>query len=75
MQLTAQLVGAGDKRITINLPDEQADLQPTLSLDFKAYQRVEGVFKVPANTQLKTLNVRIVQGGSKEPKAQQSLQL
>jgi transposase-like protein len=75
MHITAQLVGANDKRITINLPEEQTELQNALNLDFKAYQRVEGVFKVPANAQLKALNVRIVQPGSKEPKAQQSLQL
>jgi hypothetical protein len=75
MQLTAQLVGANDKRITINLPEEQTELQPTLALDFKAYQRIEGTFKVPANAQLKTLNVRIMQAGAKEPKVQQSLQL
>ncbi len=75
MQITAQLVGANEKRITMNLPEEQTDLQPTLALDFKAYQRVEGTFKVPAGAQLKTLNVRIVQGNAKEPKAQQSLQL
>jgi hypothetical protein len=75
MHITAQLVTTNDKRVTINLPEEQAELQPTLNLDFKAYQRVEGVFKVPANAQLKTLNVRVVQGGSKEPKVQQSLQL
>jgi hypothetical protein len=75
MQLVAQLVGDNNKRITINLPEEQTELQPTLALDFKAYQRVEGTFKVPANAQLKTLNVRIMQAGVKEPKAQQSLQL
>ncbi|MGL5005364.1 MAG: DUF6776 family protein [Casimicrobium sp.] len=75
MHLTAQLVGANDRRITINLPEEQAELQPVLALDFKAYQRVEGTFKVPAGAQLKTLNVRIMQPNSKEPKAQQSLQL
>jgi hypothetical protein len=75
MHLTAQLIGANDKRITINLPEEQADLQPTLALDFKAYQRVEGTFKVPVNAQLKTLNVRIMQAGAKDAKAQQSLQL
>lgn len=75
MQITAQLIGANDKRITINLPDEQADLQPTLTLDFKAFQRIEGSFKVPANAQLKALNVRVTQAGSKEAKVQQSLQL
>jgi hypothetical protein len=75
MQITAQLVGSNDRRITINLPDEQAELQPALNLDFKAYQRIEGTFKVPANAELKSLNVRITQAGSKEPKAQQSLQL
>jgi hypothetical protein len=75
MQITAQLIGANDKRITINLPEEQPELQPMLTLDFKAYQRVEGTFKVPANAQLKTLNVRVTPTGSKEAKVQQSLQL
>ena len=71
----AQLVGDNNRRITVNLPEEQTDLQPILALDFKAYQRVEGTFKVPPGAQLKTLNVRVIQGNAKEPKAQQSLQL
>ncbi len=75
MQLTAQLIGPNDRRITINLPEEQAELQPALALDFKAYQRVEGTFKVPPNAQLKTLSARVTPAGSKEAKAQQSLQL
>ena len=74
MNLTATLV-ADNKRITINLPEEQPDLLPSLGLDFKTYQRVEGLFKVPANAQLKTLVVRVVPVGSTTPRAQQSLQL
>ncbi len=75
VQIQAQLVGENNRRITLNLPEEQTDLQQILTLDFKAYQRVEGTFKVPANAQLKALTVRVLQSGAKEPKAQQSLQL
>lgn len=75
MNLTATIVSSDNKRITINLPEEQPDLLPSLGLDFKTYQRVEGTFKVPANAQLKTLLVRVVPVGSATPRAQQSLQL
>lgn len=74
LSLTATLVN-DNKRIVINLPEEQPDLLPSLGLDFKTYQRVEGLFKVPANAQLKTLLVRVVPTGSATPRAQQSLQL
>ena len=63
------------KRVNINLPDEQPDLLPSLGLDFKTYQRVEGIFKVPENAQLKTLQMRVLPNGSATPKAQQSIQL
>jgi hypothetical protein len=64
-----------NRRITINLPEDQPDLLPSMSLDFKAYQRVQGVFKVPLNSQLKTLHIRVLPAGSATPKAQQSIQL
>jgi len=75
LTLTATLITESNKRVTLNLPDEQADLLPSLGLDFKTYQRVEGLIKVPANAQLKTLVVRVVPNGSATPKTQQSLQL
>ena len=74
MMLTAT-VQTDSKRVNINLPEEQPDLQASLALDFKTYQRVEGIFKVPANAQLKTLQVRVVQSGSTATKATQSIQL
>lgn len=64
-----------NKRVNINLPEEQPDLLPSLGLDFKTYQRVEGIFNVPANAQLKTLQMRVLPTGSATPKAQQSIQL
>ena len=63
------------KRVNISLPEEQPDLLPSLGLDFKTYQRVEGIFKVPANAQLKALQMRVLPSGSATPKAQQSIQL
>jgi len=74
LTLIATIIADG-KRSNINLPDEQPDLIASLALDFKTYQRVEGIFKVPANAQLKTLQMRVIPAGSKEPRAQQSLQL
>ena len=75
LTMVATVVSDGNKRININLPEEQPDLVASLALDFKAYQRVEGIFKVPANAQLKTLQMRVIPAGSKEPRAQQVLQL
>ncbi len=69
------VMDADNKRVNINLPEEQPDLLASLGLDFKTYQRVEGIFKVPANAQLKTLQMRVVPNGSTTPKAQQSIQL
>ena len=76
LSLTATIVMDGDgKRINISLPEEQPALLPSLALDFKTYQRVEGVFNVPANAQLKMLQIRVLPAGSSTPKAQQSIQL
>lgn len=76
LSLTATVVMDSDgKRININLPEEQPSLLPSLMLDFKTYQRVEGVFNVPANAQLKILQLRVLPAGSTTPKAQQSIQL
>ena len=72
--LIASVIADG-KRSNINLPEEQPDLVASLGLDFKTYQRVEGTFKVPANAQLKTLQMRVVPAGSATPRAQQSLQM
>jgi transposase-like protein len=74
LALTATLQ-VDNKRVNLNLPEEQPDLLPLLGLDFKTYQRVEGIFKVPANAQLKTLSVRVLPAGSTAPKATQSIQL
>ncbi len=74
LALIATIITDG-KRTNISLPEEQPDLVASLALDFKTYQRVEGIFKVPANAQLKTLQMRVIPVGSKEPRAQQSLQL
>lgn len=75
MTISATLTTDANKKIVINLPDEQTDTTKSLTLDFKAFQRVEGTFKVPANAQLKSLQVKVVPAGSKDAKTTQSLQL
>ena len=74
LTLVATVITDG-KKSNINLPEEQPDLVASLALDFKTYQRVEGIFQVPANAQLRTLQMRVIPAGSKEPRAQQSIQL
>jgi len=67
---------SGARRITLSLPDEQPDLAPQLALDFKTYQRAEIAFRVPADAELKSIQVRVHAGtGNAPPRAQQTLQL
>ena len=46
LQLTVQLQHDG-KRSTLHLPEDQVDTSPALKLQFKTYQRVEMLIKVP----------------------------
>jgi hypothetical protein len=75
MTIAATIVTDNNKRSTINLPEEQPETTSSLALDFKTFQRVSGTIKVPPNAELKSLQVKIIQAGSKEPKATQALQL
>lgn len=64
LQLQVSLVQAG-KPVQMNLPDAQANPEQAKNwqLDFKQYQRAEGVFTVPAGAQVKSVQVRVLQGG------------
>jgi hypothetical protein len=68
-------VAADGHSATLTLPDDQPDTAAALKLKFKYYQRVEGTFRVPSGSQLKSLQARIVETGQTTPKATQSLNL
>ncbi len=67
---------SGQRRSIITLPDEQPELAASMNLDFKTYQRAEIAFRVPADAELKSVQVRVHAGtGNSPPRVQQTLQL
>ena len=68
-------VAIGGQSSTLTLPDDQPDTASALKLKFKYYQRVEGTFRVPPGSQLKSLQARVVEPGQTAPKATRNLNL
>ncbi len=68
-------VAAGGHNSTLTLPDDQPDTAGALTLKFKYYQRVEGTFRVPPGSQLRSLQARVVEPGQALPKATRNLNL
>jgi hypothetical protein len=60
---------------TMTLPDDQPDSAGTLKLRFKYYQRVEGVLRIPAGAQVRSLTVRAYEAGASAPRATRTLEL
>jgi len=75
-QLTLSASVAGEGRSSVlTLPEDQPETAAALALKFKYYQRVEGTFRVPPGTQLRSLNARVVELGQTAPKATRHLNL
>jgi hypothetical protein len=63
------------QRSLITLPDQQPAMQAALRLNFKYYQRIESVFQVPADAQVKSVQVRVLENNNPSPRVTQSLNL
>jgi hypothetical protein len=74
LSLQAGLVNNGHP-VTLTLPDDQPEAAAALKLKFKYYQRIEGTIRVPAGSQLRTLQARVLETGQPQPKATRSLNL
>ena len=74
LSLSASVVVAGHTSMLI-LPDDQPETAPSLKLQFKYYQRIEGSFRVPPGAQVKSLQARVLEAGQTAPKATRSLNL
>ena len=61
------------KKIVMSLPPEDDHEGKGFKLDFRFYQRVEGTFRVAAGTVVKSMQVRVFENGSKEPKLTQAV--
>lgn len=62
-----------EKALTLTLPPEGEGDAKEFQLRFRFFQRVEGTFKAPPDADVKSLQVRIFENGSKAPKLAQTI--
>ncbi len=70
--ITAQ---QGAQKVVLTLPAENDAKSQQYQLNFKSFQRVEGVFRVEAGTVVKNIQVRVYQNGARTPKLTQSVNI
>ena len=63
------------KRLHIGLPDDQPETAMALRLNFKYYQRIDITIRVPAGATARTLQVRVFQTGTAQPRVTQTVNL
>lgn len=61
LQLVATVLQGG-KTVIVNIPDSTASDSQRLLVSFKYFRRIDGNFTLPANSVLKKLEVRLMQG-------------
>lgn len=74
VQLVVNAVNGNDK-LTVSLPLPADSASPDFQLNFKSFQRVEGVFKLPQGAIVKSVQVRVFQKGLSAPKLVQSVNI
>jgi hypothetical protein len=62
-----------NKKIVMQLPLEGEEADKAYKLNFRFYQRVEGSFRVSPGAVVKSVQVRVFENGSKEPKLTQAV--
>jgi len=73
LQLVVDLDQDGDAKVLL-FPRDGEKGSP-YNLSFKFYQRVEGVFQVPAGATVKRVQVRVLENGTTVPKSSQTVNL
>lgn len=71
LQLVVDLLKDGQPQVVV-LPRTGDKAEP-FALTFKFYQRVEGVFKVPPDAQVKRVQVRVLEEGVEAPRSTQTV--
>ena len=74
MQLVVNAINGNDK-IVLSLPQATDAASPEYQLNFKSFQRVEGVFRLPKGAIVKSVQVRVFQKGQSAPKLVQSVNI
>lgn len=62
-----------DKKVVLTLPAEGDQADKAFKVNFRFYQRVEGTFQIDADAVVKSMQVRVFENGSKEPKLTQAV--
>lgn len=62
-----------NKKIVMQLPAEGEESDKAYKLNFRFYQRVEGSFRVSPGAVVKSMQLRVFENGSKEPKLTQAV--
>ena len=63
----------GGRKVVLQFPQENSPEVATSQLSFKYYQRVDRVFKVPLDMRIESVQIRIFEKGSHEPKVEQTV--
>ena len=61
-----------DKKILMSLPTEGDQDSKSYRLNFRFYQRIEGTFRVAPNAVVKSMQVRVFESGSSQPRLTQT---
>jgi hypothetical protein len=61
------------KRLHIGLPEDQPETAMALKLNFKYYQRIDLIVRIPAGATARTLQARVFQTGTPQPKITQTV--
>jgi hypothetical protein len=61
-----------NKKVVMTLPAEDDKENNGFNLNFRFYQRIEGAFRVAPNAMVKSMQVRVFENGSSEPKLTQT---
>ena len=72
LQFVVNLV-EGNKKTVMLLPADGDQADRVYKLNFRFYQRVEGSFRVAPGAVVKSMQVRVFENGSKEPKLTQAV--
>lgn len=62
-----------NKKVVMTLPAEGDKADKALQVNFRFYQRIEGTFRVAPGAVVKSMQVRVFENGSNEPKLTQAV--
>jgi hypothetical protein len=63
------------RKVVLQFPQENSPEVAASQLNFKYYQRVDRVFKTPPDVHINSIEVRVFEKGSHEPKVKQTVGL